>query len=61
MNVKVSDRQGNTSDAIVGRNLGEVAVEETADIQFSASTLNVKNALIKTNQEQTVARFSMTK
>ena len=58
--VKVSDRQGNTSDAIVGRNLGEVAVEETADIQFSASTLNVKNALIKTNQEQTVARFSMT-
>lgn len=60
LNVKVSDRQGNTSDAIVGRNLGEVAVEETADIQFSASTLNVKNALIKTNQEQTVARFSMT-
>ncbi len=60
LNVKVSDRQGNTSDAIVDRNLGEVAVEETADIQFSASTLNVKNALIKTNQEQTVARFSMT-
>ena len=60
LNITVSDRQGNPSPAIKDRNLGEVAVEQTADIQFSASTLNVRNALIKTNQEQTVARFSMT-
>ena len=60
LNITVSDRQGNQSPAIADRNLGEVAVEQTADIQFSASTLNVRNALIKTNQEQTVARFSMT-
>lgn len=60
LNIKVSDRQGNSSNAIENRNLGEVTVTQTADIQFGASTLSVKNSLIKTNQEQTIARFSMT-
>lgn len=60
LSIKVSDQQGNTSDPVQERKLGEVKVIKNADIQFGASTLNINNALVKKGQEQTVARFALT-